>query len=259
VFLAHSMGGLVTRSYLLKYRDVATRTAFAYFFATPTTGSEVANVAKVLLRIPSLGNMQIATSDGFLAEQFRSWMAARLSLPSFCAYEKRKTLGFEVVGWVSAASLCNQRLDPIDEDHLEIVKPATENHPSYLAFQSAFQDVIRDKTVQQKSAFDVHPSFKPLYDSFASELGKPRGPSQLSDDSYQAEYDAAHIIWIKYLLTIYVIPSDPERRVIRQPDPTWGGPDLFDDEKLKVLFNTPSDKLPPHGGVANHWLRYPDR
>jgi triacylglycerol esterase/lipase EstA (alpha/beta hydrolase family) len=36
IFLTHSMGGLVTRAYLLKNRDIATRTAFAYFFSTPT-------------------------------------------------------------------------------------------------------------------------------------------------------------------------------------------------------------------------------
>jgi triacylglycerol esterase/lipase EstA (alpha/beta hydrolase family) len=32
VFLAHSLGGLVTRAYLLKNRDVASRTSFIYFF-----------------------------------------------------------------------------------------------------------------------------------------------------------------------------------------------------------------------------------
>ena len=32
VFLSHSMGGLVTRAYLLKNRDVAEHTIFTYFF-----------------------------------------------------------------------------------------------------------------------------------------------------------------------------------------------------------------------------------
>jgi triacylglycerol esterase/lipase EstA (alpha/beta hydrolase family) len=32
VFLSHSMGGLVTRDYLIKNRQVAARTKFAYFF-----------------------------------------------------------------------------------------------------------------------------------------------------------------------------------------------------------------------------------
>ena len=41
-FLTHSMGGLVTRAFLLKYRDLAKQVAFIYFFATPTTGAAVA-------------------------------------------------------------------------------------------------------------------------------------------------------------------------------------------------------------------------
>jgi triacylglycerol esterase/lipase EstA (alpha/beta hydrolase family) len=45
VFVSHSMGGLVTRAYLLKNRDIAGRTAFAYFFSTPTTGSQRASIA----------------------------------------------------------------------------------------------------------------------------------------------------------------------------------------------------------------------
>jgi triacylglycerol esterase/lipase EstA (alpha/beta hydrolase family) len=35
VFLAHSMGGLIVRAYLLNNRNVAARTSFIYFFATP--------------------------------------------------------------------------------------------------------------------------------------------------------------------------------------------------------------------------------
>jgi pimeloyl-ACP methyl ester carboxylesterase len=46
IFLSHSMGGIVTRDYLLKNRDIAQRTAFAYFFSTPTTGNEEASILR---------------------------------------------------------------------------------------------------------------------------------------------------------------------------------------------------------------------
>jgi len=39
IFISHSMGGLVTRAYLLKNKDVAAHTTFAHFFSTPTTGA----------------------------------------------------------------------------------------------------------------------------------------------------------------------------------------------------------------------------
>ena len=41
-FVCHSMGGLVTRAFLLKYRAVAPKIRLVYFFATPTTGSPYA-------------------------------------------------------------------------------------------------------------------------------------------------------------------------------------------------------------------------
>ena len=113
---------------------------------------------------------------------------------------------------------------------------------------------------EPKPTFDVHPNFKSVYDAFASELGRPRGPAMLSDDAYQAEYDRAHIIWINPLRTIYYLPdNNEERKVTPQLDAAWAPPELFDDSKLRPLFATPDDKLPPHGGVAYHWLKEPDR
>jgi pimeloyl-ACP methyl ester carboxylesterase len=66
VFLAHSMGGLVVRDYLLKYREIARRTKFIYFYATPTTGSEIDGLIAFALRNnPQLSKMVPMKSDGF--------------------------------------------------------------------------------------------------------------------------------------------------------------------------------------------------
>jgi hypothetical protein len=257
------MGGLVTRAYILKYqRRIAERTAFIYFFSTPTTGSEVASLAKLISRNPHLGDMKAMTAGAYLGNLQRQWLDADLSIPSYCAYERRPTYGIEVVTQASASNLCNKRLDPIEADHISISKPAGEHDVSYLAFKSAFQDaaikVVRDPSPEP---VEVHPSLKPAYDSFASELGNPRAPAQLSDDAYQAEYDRAHIVWIKPLLTIYVLPFNQEqRKAIRQPDVWTRNPDLFDDNKLRrnPLFKPPRDKYPPHGGIANLWQKDPE-
>src|SRR5262249_27296467 len=122
-FLSHSMGGLITRAFLLKNRDVALRTKLVYFFSTPTTGSEVAQIATLILRNPQLSKMQTMRSADYLGDLQRQWLSAEFGIPSYCAYEKRKTYGLEVVTQASASSLCTKRLDPIDADHLNIVKP----------------------------------------------------------------------------------------------------------------------------------------
>src|SRR5438045_4810973 len=48
-FVSHSMGGLVTRAFILKYRkDVVDKIRLLYFLATPTTGSPYARIAGLI-------------------------------------------------------------------------------------------------------------------------------------------------------------------------------------------------------------------
>ena len=118
VFVAHSMGGLVTRAYLVTYRRVVERTAFVYFFSTPTTGSEVANSAKLVFGLVPISqqliDMRAIQSDGYLANLQRQWLAGEFPFPSYCAYEARSTFGLKIVTQASATGLCSKRLDPID-------------------------------------------------------------------------------------------------------------------------------------------------
>ena len=140
VFLAHSMGGLATRAYLLKYRGVASRVRLIYFFSTPTTGSEIADLAKLISKNPQFGKMKPMQSADYLADLQRTWLAADFPFPSYCAYEKQKAYGMLIVTQASAASLCNKHLDPIDADHISIVKPAGTGDVPYLAFKAAFKE-----------------------------------------------------------------------------------------------------------------------
>jgi pimeloyl-ACP methyl ester carboxylesterase len=142
MFLAHSMGGLVTRAYLLKNRDVANRTAFAYFFSTPTTGSQVASLATLLSGNSQFVKMMSMNADDYLADLQRQWLAAEFKFPSYCAYEKQNTYGPAIVTMVSASALCTRALDPIDADHINIVKRADKGSESYLAFKAAYQREI---------------------------------------------------------------------------------------------------------------------
>lgn len=140
IFICHSMGGLITRVYLEKYRNVASKVKFIYFFATPTTGSFAASIAKIASQNVQFAKMVPMTSDGYLADVQRTWLASPelSSLPSFCAYEIQTTYGVKVVEQQSATNLCNRRLDPIDAGHIDIVKPDSAKALPYLAFKAAY-------------------------------------------------------------------------------------------------------------------------
>ncbi len=139
VFVAHSMGGLVVRNYLLKYRPVADRVRMSYFFSTPTTGSDIAKVISLLPRVgPQLWSMRPMEQASELANTQLEWQAAHFKFPSHCGYETAKTYGFIVVSQASATALCNTLIDPIPADHFNVVKPAGPRSPAYLAFKSAF-------------------------------------------------------------------------------------------------------------------------
>jgi pimeloyl-ACP methyl ester carboxylesterase len=139
IFLAHSMGGLVVRSYLLKYREIAPKIELIYFFATPTTGSPFATLGSIVSKNPQFGNMQsISDPDSALGPLQTAWLAANFKFPSYCGYETIPVFGNNiVVSRESATNLCNRRLDPIQEDHINIVKPIDKTSKSYLAFLGA--------------------------------------------------------------------------------------------------------------------------
>jgi len=157
IFIVHSMGGLVTRAYLLKNRTVVLRTRMAYFYSTPTTGSEIASLATLISNNPQLSKMKPMQSADYLADLQRQWLNAEFKFPSFCAYETRPTYGVKIVTQESALSLCTKRPDPLDADHITIVKPESVRDDRYLAFKTAVTQVpalaeapenVRPKLVQ---------------------------------------------------------------------------------------------------------------
>lgn len=155
VFLTHSLGGIVTRAYLKKYRRTAQRVRFIYFFSTPTTGAEIARLGALISKNPQFYKLRPMTSESYLADLQRDWMDAQFSFPSYCAYEKQPTMGQLIVEQQSASNLC-QHLDPIEANHVDIVKPENTRSESYLAFLAAFNEVIKN------AASKARPIHQPL-------------------------------------------------------------------------------------------------
>jgi hypothetical protein len=140
-FLCHSMGGLVVRGYLTRYRNRASQVPMIYFFSTPTTGAEMATIGSLLARNRQMGALLPVHANEYLSSIQKDWLAAQFPIASYCAYETQDTYGIRVVGESSATNLCNRRLDPIDADHLNIVKPSDMPDAPYISFRNALEEM----------------------------------------------------------------------------------------------------------------------
>lgn len=146
VFLCHSMGGLVTRAFLIKKRPSPSVVPMIYFFATPTTGANIAGIASHISENPQLKYMLPIKQDGYVGDQQNAWLRTsddpKLNYPSliasFCAYEKLDTWGFRVVERQSATNLCNRETRAVLKDHIDIVKPADTDKEPYVYFKAAY-------------------------------------------------------------------------------------------------------------------------
>jgi pimeloyl-ACP methyl ester carboxylesterase len=140
-FLCHSMGGLVVREYLTRYGNRASQVPMIYFFSTPTTGAEIASLGALLSTNRQMQGLLPININEYLASIRNNWLAAQFSIAAYCAYETQDTNGIRIVGESSATNLCNRRLDPINANHLNIVKPRDATDAPYTAFRNALREV----------------------------------------------------------------------------------------------------------------------
>jgi pimeloyl-ACP methyl ester carboxylesterase len=189
VFVVHSMGGLVLRQFLLTKRDRLSKVPMLYFFATPTDGSELTEAAKALSSNPQLRGMLPLEDNDLLQSiqsQWRGWDKAK-ETPSYCAYETLPTAGVMVVKQSSAIALCNQDLDPMAANHIDIVKPQDRDDPRYARFASA----LRKYANIPASAGTTHHAAKPGSDPNCTKRG------------------SGHCLVYKYPMTFESVATEP--------------------------------------------------
>lgn len=146
VFIAHSMGGLVTRAFLLKQRSRPQQTPMLYFFATPTAGANVTEIAQHLSENPQLEDMQPLSDGGYVKTLREDWLQTSddpaLNYPnaiaSFCAYEILDVWHVRIVSELSATYLCNRSTRAVRADHIGIVKPTGIGDDPYVFFKAAY-------------------------------------------------------------------------------------------------------------------------
>jgi hypothetical protein len=142
VFVAHSMGGLVVQELLVNHHSYGKQVPLIYFFATPQTGAQIANLAHAFSDNPLLEQMRTANNYYLqdLEEQWRQTPELG-SIRGYCAYEKIPTKGLLVVDNLSATRNCNNDPVPINRNHSEIVKPCSTQDDAYTDLRYA---VIKD-------------------------------------------------------------------------------------------------------------------
>lgn len=146
VFVAHSMGGLIVREFLMKEQEVAKKVPMVYFYSTPFTGSDAARVGETFGRNPQFADMLKLADNRFLGSQQSRWadFPTRKQIRTFCAYETAPIVNTSlstalIVARESATNGCSERLDPIAADHIGIAKPANERSQSFSVLQIAYR------------------------------------------------------------------------------------------------------------------------
>ena len=171
VFIAHSLGGILTEEMLLKHPTEAARVPFVVSYATPHQGSFVASLARIYDSDPLLTDLRDSNDNSFLMDLEERWRStpAMSRIHRFCAYETRDTAAGEgvgrylhahtrVVSYYSATYGCDvdAPAQKIDADHIDIVRPASRNAGAYIFFAKIYHshpvmetvERVRDNMVQ---------------------------------------------------------------------------------------------------------------
>ncbi|HZQ25196.1 MAG TPA: alpha/beta hydrolase [Terriglobales bacterium] len=139
VFVAHSLGGLIVQRFLLTHRELARQVPFIYFFSTPETGAQIAQLGHLFSQDPLLKEMFPGNSNDYLLNLESEWRNAGFAIHRYCAYEKQPLSGVLVVDRLSGTRSC-ERVVAINENHSTIVKPCDRNVDSYIALRNAVKD-----------------------------------------------------------------------------------------------------------------------
>jgi hypothetical protein len=146
VMVGHSMGGLVALEALTTDPLLSAKVPLLVTYATPYTGAQVTKLARQVIRNPALHDMLPGDDNAFLLSLSNRWKQAKsqktLHTTVTCAYETVPLPGLGlVVSRTSGAGLCDGIADAIAEDHIGIVKPDTNQHPSVKVLVNALRSL----------------------------------------------------------------------------------------------------------------------
>jgi pimeloyl-ACP methyl ester carboxylesterase len=170
VFIAHSLGGILTEEMLLNHPADAAHVPFVVSYATPHEGSFVANLAKIYDSDPLLTDLRESNDNSFLMDLEQRWRSTDSvsGIHRYCAFEALDTaagagvgryLGahIRVVSYYSATYGCDTDTPPqrIVADHIDIVRPGGRSADAYTFFARVYRsnpiidvvETVRDNKV----------------------------------------------------------------------------------------------------------------
>jgi pimeloyl-ACP methyl ester carboxylesterase len=155
VFIAHSLGGIVTEEMLLNHPAEAAHVPFIVSYSTPHQGSFVASLAKIYDSDPLLTDLRDSNDNSFLMDLEQQWRSTPsvTRIHRFCAYEALDTAAgagvgrylrahTRVVTYYSATYGCDVDTAPqkIVADHIDIVRPANRSADAYTFFARVYRN-----------------------------------------------------------------------------------------------------------------------
>lgn len=93
-FLAHSMGGIIVRQFLVRYPNLAKQVPMVLFYATPTGGAEAANTGSLFSTCVQVEDLRTLDGNTYLQSLNSNWINYGLSrsIESHCAFERLNEL-----------------------------------------------------------------------------------------------------------------------------------------------------------------------
>ena len=169
VFVAHSLGGILTKMLLRKSLDsddedwhrICDATKLVIFLSTPHTPSAMAQVLAVV-PFTSKQIKSLADNTGFLHDlnaHYRSFSSDRNDFATAVYYEKNLTKKIAVVVSRDSADPGVSKTTPVavDKDHINICKPRNREDIVYLGVKRHIQKVLTSalRSVEEHEAFAV--------------------------------------------------------------------------------------------------------
>jgi hypothetical protein len=143
VFLAHSMGGIVVRQFLLRNRNSAQKVPLVMFFATPTGGSRKATAVGMLATCVQVDDLRPLDINSYLESQQSDWLSSGLQerVISYCAFETQGTGDSLTVDRSSATLLCTRDPEALPTNHSNTVKPGSVDDLVHIVATNALKDL----------------------------------------------------------------------------------------------------------------------
>lgn len=146
ILVAHSMGGLVAKSTILKLiEENDYRIKLYVSLAVPHNGANLANIGKVIFGNPQINNL--APLETFINELNKNWLSNKY-LPD-TAYIQGKL--DRIVPKASSIGYDSReiKVSYVEEDHFSITKPNDENDTVIISVLNLIEDLLEKQFVQR--------------------------------------------------------------------------------------------------------------